>query len=72
MAAALATHPWADARALVIVDSVDPLTFLAARNLPKVDILQQEGANVYDLLKHEFIVFTESGLAALTDRLLKE
>src|SRR5213079_1803303 len=34
----------------------------AARNLPKVDVLPQQGANVYDILRRDTLVLTRDGV----------
>jgi large subunit ribosomal protein L4 len=42
---------------------------LAARNIPKVDVLPVEGVNVYDILRREKLVLTRSAVDALEARL---
>ncbi len=41
----------------------------AARNLPKVDVLPQQGANVYDILRRDTLVLTREGATQLEARL---
>lgn len=41
----------------------------AARNLPLVDVLPQQGANVYDILRRETLVLTKGAVEALEARL---
>jgi large subunit ribosomal protein L4 len=41
----------------------------AARNLPKVDVLPQQGANVYDILRRDTLVLTRDGVQQLEARL---
>jgi large subunit ribosomal protein L4 len=41
----------------------------AARNLPKVDVLPQQGANVYDILRRDTLVLTRDAAAQLEARL---
>lgn len=41
----------------------------AARNLPRVKVLRQEGVNVYDVLNHENLVLTADAIDALAERL---
>lgn len=41
----------------------------AAANIPDFDILPSPGANVYDILRHDRLVITVAGLAALQERL---
>ena len=43
----------------------------SARNIPNLKIIEQEGANVYDLLKYKNVIFTTSSLKSLQERLLK-
>ncbi|MFQ5445023.1 MAG: 50S ribosomal protein L4 [Nitrospinales bacterium] len=42
---------------------------LAVRNIPHVDVLLVDGLNVYDLLVHERIVFTQDALKKVEERL---
>ncbi len=41
----------------------------AARNLPHVDVLPQQGANVYDILRRDTLVLTKDAVQALEARL---
>jgi large subunit ribosomal protein L4 len=41
----------------------------AARNIPKVDVLPQQGANVYDILRRDTLVLTRAGVEQLEARL---
>jgi large subunit ribosomal protein L4 len=41
----------------------------AARNLPRVDVLPQQGANVYDILRRDTLVLTREGVQQLEARL---
>ncbi len=41
----------------------------AARNIPKVDVLPQQGANVYDILRRETLVLTRGAVEHLEARL---
>ncbi len=41
---------------------------LSARNLPNHSVLPPEGVNLYDLLRHEHLVLTESAVEALEAR----
>ena len=43
----------------------------SARNIPNLKIIEQEGANVYDLFKYKNVVFTTSSIKLLSDRLSK-
>ena len=41
---------------------------LAARNIPGVDVLPVQGANVYDILRRDTLVLTKAAVAALEER----
>ncbi len=41
----------------------------AARNLPGVDVLPSQGANVYDILRRQTLVLTKDAVQALEERL---
>ena len=43
----------------------------SARNIPNLKIIEQEGANVYDLLKYKNVVFTITSIKSLQERLSK-
>lgn len=42
---------------------------LAARNLPGIDVLPQQGANVHDILRRDTLVLTKNAIEALEARL---
>ena len=56
---------------VLIVDgaAVDEGFARAARNLPGVDVLPQQGANVYDILRRDTLVLTREGAQQLEARL---
>ncbi len=56
---------------VLLVDgaTVNPDFARAARNLVGVDVLPQQGANVYDILRRETLVLTRDALEALEARL---
>ncbi len=56
---------------VLIIDgsAVDESFARAARNLPKVDVLPQQGANVYDILRRDTLVLTRDGVQQLEARL---
>jgi len=57
------------ASALIIDGSAPNDNFrLAARSIPKVDVLPIEGINVYDIIRREKLVLTKAALAALEAR----
>ena len=43
----------------------------SARNIRNIKIIEQEGANPYDLLKYKNVIFTTSSIKSLQDRLIK-
>ena len=48
---------------------VDQMFARAARNIPNVDVLPEQGANVYDILRRDTLVLTRDALQALEARL---
>jgi len=56
---------------VLIIDGpeVDEGFARAARNIPKVDVLPQQGANVYDILRRDMLVLTQSAVEHLEARL---
>ena len=46
--------------------------FKSARNIPGLKIIDQEGANVYDLIKFKNVLFTTSSIKKIQDRILNE
>ena len=56
---------------VLIIDgsTVDQGFARAAHNLPKVDVLPQQGANVYDILRRDTLVLTRDAAAQLEARL---
>ncbi|HCP00410.1 MAG TPA: 50S ribosomal protein L4 [Rhodospirillaceae bacterium] len=55
----------------LIVDGsdIDRNFQLAARNIPGVDLLPQQGANVYDILRRDTLVLTRQAVEQLQERL---
>ena len=55
----------------LIVDgpAVDANFARAARNLPEIDVLPQQGANVYDILRRDVLVLTRDAVQHLEARL---
>jgi large subunit ribosomal protein L4 len=55
----------------LIIDGAEPQTnfALAARNLPRIDVLAVAGVNVYDILRREKLVLTRAAIDALEARL---
>jgi large subunit ribosomal protein L4 len=56
---------------VLIIDgeAVDAGFAKAARNLPKVDVLPSQGANVYDILRRDTLVLTRAAVEQLEARL---
>ena len=54
---------------LVDGDDLDFNFFMAARNVPGIDVLPSGGVNVYDILRHDTLVLTKSAVAKLQERL---
>jgi len=50
-------------------ETVDVNFARAANNIPYMDVLPVQGANVYDILKHETLVLSKAALDALQGRL---
>jgi len=50
-------------------DEVDNNLKLAARNLPHVDVMPSQGANVRDILRHDTLVLTRAAVEQLEARL---
>ena len=67
LAAKLKILGWTSA--LIVDVEVDQGFGRAARNLRYIDALPSGGANVYDIIKHDVLVLTTAGVAALADRL---
>ena len=40
----------------------------SARNIPNLKIIEQEGANAYDILKYKNVVFTKSSIKSFQER----
>jgi large subunit ribosomal protein L4 len=57
------------ASVLIIDGAVNENFARAARNLPKVDVLPQQGANVYDILRRDTLVLTREAVQQLEARL---
>jgi large subunit ribosomal protein L4 len=55
----------------LIIDGtdLDPNFTWAARNIPLVDLLPQQGANVYDIMRRDTLVLTKAAVEALQGRL---
>ena len=57
---------------LIILDKNSKITIIrSARNIPNLKIIEQEGVNIYDLLKYKNVIFTITSIKILQDRLSK-
>jgi large subunit ribosomal protein L4 len=54
---------------LIIDGAVNESFARATRNLPKVDVLPEQGANVYDILRRDTLVLTRAAVQQLEARL---
>ncbi len=54
---------------LVVIDEPNATVEASARNLPGVGVVRSEGLNVYDLLRHQHLLFTKAAIAQLETRL---
>ncbi len=68
LAAKLTALGWSNA---LIIDgaAIEENFSRAARNIPLVDVLPQQGANVYDILRRDQLVLTKAAVEALEARL---
>ena len=48
------------------------MIFKSSRNIPNFKVIEQEGANVYDILKYKNVVFTTSSIKFLQQRISNE
>ncbi len=68
LAARLAALGWSNV--LIVTGSeVDSNLARAAANLPNVDVLPQQGANVYDIVRRDMLVLTRAAAEHLQERL---
>jgi large subunit ribosomal protein L4 len=56
-------------KAVIVTSDRDRTVELSARNIPGVKVLTQGGLNVYDLLKHEYLIIHEPAVEAMEERL---
>jgi len=58
-------------KALVMTPERDENLERAGRNLPHAKVQRVAGANVYDLLRYEYLIVTQEGIDALVRRLVR-
>ena len=57
---------------LIIIDKDSKSKiFKSAKNIPNLKIIEQEGANVYDILKYKNVIFTTSSIKSFQERVSK-
>ena len=57
---------------LIISDKVSTSKIVkSARNIPNLKVIDQEGANVYDILKYKNVIFTTSSVKNFQERISK-
>ncbi len=56
---------------LIIIHEKNDILELSSRNVPGVKVMRTEGLNVYDILKHDRLVLTESSIQGIEGRLQK-
>ena len=54
---------------VLIVDDANKTLELSSRNVPHVKVLRTEGLNVYDVIKHDWIVITKKAVVGIEARL---
>lgn len=58
-----------DSALIVSGQEIDPNFARATRNLPRIDVLPSQGANVYDILRRDVLVLTKQAVNDLTEKL---
>ncbi len=56
-------------KAVIVTEERDTTVELSARNIPGVKVLVQGGLNVFDLLRHEYLIMKEPAVEAIEERL---
>ncbi|MGC9062696.1 50S ribosomal protein L4 [Calditerrivibrio sp.] len=54
-------------RVLIVYNEIDDKTFMAFRNLPKVDFLNVKGLNVYDVINADNIIIVKDALSYIME-----
>lgn len=54
-------------RVLIVYNEIDDKTFMAFRNLPKVDFLNVKGLNVYDVVNADNIIIVKDALSYIME-----
>ncbi len=58
-------------KAVILLGREDSNLELSVRNIPGIKVLKTEGLNVYDLIKHEYLMIHEPALEQIQERLEK-
>lgn len=61
-----------DLKKVLIVDEANANLEASARNIAHVKVLRSEGINVYDIVKHDWVVLTKKAAQAVDSRLKPE
>ena len=57
---------------LIIPDKNSKINiYKSAKNIPNIKIIDEDGANIYDLLKYKNVIFTFSSIKRVQERLSK-
>jgi large subunit ribosomal protein L4 len=57
--------------ALIVTESADENLEKSSRNIKKVKLIRAEGLNVYDILRHEYLLFVEGALGIVEEALVR-
>lgn len=60
-----------DGGVAIVLGDKNEIVMKSLRNIPKVTLLPAAGVNVYDLLRHKYLVATKEGIKALEGRVLQ-
>ena len=55
--------------ALIVIEGRDSLLEKSSRNIPGIQVIECEGLNVHDVLRHEYLVFLRSSLEKVERKL---
>jgi len=58
----------ADKKVLIVVPRKDPELSLAARNIPNIEVEQVDGLNTYQVLNHDYLLFTHEAIETGVER----
>jgi large subunit ribosomal protein L4 len=56
-------------RVLIVIEDANPTVETSVRNIPGISVIRSAGLNVYDVLRHETLLFTKAALDAVSARL---